>query len=415
MADPKVGQVVLIVDDDMPRSLWKMGRITELIPSADGKVRTANVKTTERRILQRATRHLYPLELGEVTQEGNEITKEKGIERPEEERPEPTQKYQLRDRTRRVKKRDKDFIYDEDEEVELEKHNSYCAQRVSGGKSPVTCQTTKSNKPHRPFPTKIATFITLLSLLVTMNVAPILSYSGIMFCSQSAVPTYYRFEERPSTCKNMTAGPTPKPMILTPLRPHIQKQSLQAWRCKIVKTAVHYWKNLINEPKSDPKETIVPVTYEECDRMVRFKTCSHGKLTNGATTNDPKLDYSYWSAGDTEVINCFLASTMVFVEPGFNKMNAAFADISTCRFGDGFCVQEDGSMVIWPKEATTEERFCSYLSMGTQTELYQKECGYLTTKNKPLATPKAKRECNSAARRNCCCQHKDMRLPDKIT
>ena len=62
-----VGEPVVIYDEDHPRGIWKLGRVQELIRSADGEVRAARVvamsgdgkKTT----LKRAIQHLHPLEV----------------------------------------------------------------------------------------------------------------------------------------------------------------------------------------------------------------------------------------------------------------------------------------------------------------------------------------------------------------
>ena len=40
------GDIVLIVDSDVPRGQWKMGRVTKVIPSKDGLVRKVVVKTS---------------------------------------------------------------------------------------------------------------------------------------------------------------------------------------------------------------------------------------------------------------------------------------------------------------------------------------------------------------------------------
>ena len=42
-AHPGVGEVVLIKEDNMPRGVWKIGRIDSLCNSSDGKVRAAEV------------------------------------------------------------------------------------------------------------------------------------------------------------------------------------------------------------------------------------------------------------------------------------------------------------------------------------------------------------------------------------
>ena len=72
--NPKVGDVVIIHEDDM-RLKWKLGIIHELIPSSDKKIRKAIIKTTlankniplnrtfKTVFRTKAINHLYPLEL----------------------------------------------------------------------------------------------------------------------------------------------------------------------------------------------------------------------------------------------------------------------------------------------------------------------------------------------------------------
>ena len=42
----KVGDVVMIVDLQAPRNVWRKGRVTEIYPGANGEVRVAKVTTT---------------------------------------------------------------------------------------------------------------------------------------------------------------------------------------------------------------------------------------------------------------------------------------------------------------------------------------------------------------------------------
>ena len=87
--DPKVGDVVIIHEEEM-RQKWKMGVIHELIPSSDGQIRAAVVKTTikEKEIKlhrniktvyrTKAIFHLYPLEINvEENMDKNPITIDK--------------------------------------------------------------------------------------------------------------------------------------------------------------------------------------------------------------------------------------------------------------------------------------------------------------------------------------------------
>ena len=42
-----VGDLVLLIDANVKRCQWSMGKILKVYPGADGKVRSVNVKTTE--------------------------------------------------------------------------------------------------------------------------------------------------------------------------------------------------------------------------------------------------------------------------------------------------------------------------------------------------------------------------------
>lgn len=60
---PEVGDIVVIKNDQLPRGLWKLGKITELPESSiDDQVRCARVQTSNS-ILSRPLNHLFPLEV----------------------------------------------------------------------------------------------------------------------------------------------------------------------------------------------------------------------------------------------------------------------------------------------------------------------------------------------------------------
>ena len=62
-----VGDIVLINDDSMlTRTMWTMGRISELHEGRDGKVRSATVRTS-RATLRRPVQRLYVLEAADDT------------------------------------------------------------------------------------------------------------------------------------------------------------------------------------------------------------------------------------------------------------------------------------------------------------------------------------------------------------
>ena len=75
----KVGDIVLIGSDNMKRVYWPMGRVVEVLPGRDGKLRLVRLKTETEEFL-RPVQQCYPLE---VTQEEatvlNEDLKTKNI------------------------------------------------------------------------------------------------------------------------------------------------------------------------------------------------------------------------------------------------------------------------------------------------------------------------------------------------
>ena len=56
-----VGDVVLL-RDNLPRGVWKLGKIQELIPSQDGQIRTAKVLLPSHKVLNRRINLLCPIE-----------------------------------------------------------------------------------------------------------------------------------------------------------------------------------------------------------------------------------------------------------------------------------------------------------------------------------------------------------------
>lgn len=60
----KVNDIVLIHDEKLPRNFWKYGRIMEVFPGRDGKIRSRVLKTGNGQI-KRPVQLLYPLELSD--------------------------------------------------------------------------------------------------------------------------------------------------------------------------------------------------------------------------------------------------------------------------------------------------------------------------------------------------------------
>ncbi|VDI41861.1 Hypothetical predicted protein [Mytilus galloprovincialis] len=63
---PGIGSVV-IIKEDLPRGMWKLGRIVKHIQSNDGQLRSVKVRLANGNIIGRPLNLLYPLEIDEVS------------------------------------------------------------------------------------------------------------------------------------------------------------------------------------------------------------------------------------------------------------------------------------------------------------------------------------------------------------
>ena len=65
---PEVGEIVLIKEDDVPRGVWKLGKVLKITESRDGFIRSATVRLSNGSEWKRPICYLYPLEVTEKKQ-----------------------------------------------------------------------------------------------------------------------------------------------------------------------------------------------------------------------------------------------------------------------------------------------------------------------------------------------------------
>ena len=70
---PKEGDIVLIKDDNMPRSSWKLGKIQRLKTGIDGVIRSAEILLPSHTVISRGINFLYPLELPTLQDENKNL------------------------------------------------------------------------------------------------------------------------------------------------------------------------------------------------------------------------------------------------------------------------------------------------------------------------------------------------------
>ncbi|KAK5979541.1 hypothetical protein GCK32_011489 [Trichostrongylus colubriformis] len=102
---PRIGEVVLLADPNLPRYSWRMGRITELKEGSDAEIREAVVRMPNGNCMRRPVNLLVPLELEDNTipsPDTCELTKERLSSPPREPDKDesPGKRYHLRKRQR---------------------------------------------------------------------------------------------------------------------------------------------------------------------------------------------------------------------------------------------------------------------------------------------------------------------------
>jgi hypothetical protein len=66
----KLGDIVLLQEERMPRQMWKKARIDELISGRDGQIRTVKLRLPDRTKISPAIQLVIPLE---IDQDGEDV------------------------------------------------------------------------------------------------------------------------------------------------------------------------------------------------------------------------------------------------------------------------------------------------------------------------------------------------------
>ena len=60
---PKIGEIILVKDDNVLGRTWKLALIKEYILSKDGQIRSVIIQLLNKQLVSRAINHLFPLEI----------------------------------------------------------------------------------------------------------------------------------------------------------------------------------------------------------------------------------------------------------------------------------------------------------------------------------------------------------------
>ncbi|GFV21017.1 hypothetical protein TNCV_2280601 [Trichonephila clavipes] len=73
--EPRIGEMVLIGNDNKKRLSWTIAKIIELIPGRDGEIRTVRLKTQHGTVI-RPVQHIFPLEVQAIANSDKELKEE---------------------------------------------------------------------------------------------------------------------------------------------------------------------------------------------------------------------------------------------------------------------------------------------------------------------------------------------------
>ena len=76
---PMEGEIVIVQDDSLPKTCWKLARITEVHRSPDNEIRSATIKIESGKELRRPINRLFPLELQEAKEPDSRKSSPKSI------------------------------------------------------------------------------------------------------------------------------------------------------------------------------------------------------------------------------------------------------------------------------------------------------------------------------------------------
>ena len=68
---PKIGEIILVKDDNVLRRMWKLALIKEYSLSKDGEILSVIIKLPNKQLASRAINHLFPLEIQTTQSEDN--------------------------------------------------------------------------------------------------------------------------------------------------------------------------------------------------------------------------------------------------------------------------------------------------------------------------------------------------------
>ena len=79
----KIGEVVMMVENNTPSYTWRLARVTDIFPGSDDRVRVVEVKDANKKIFERSVRQLVKLPVAGAEQD-DESSHQPTMNKPED-------------------------------------------------------------------------------------------------------------------------------------------------------------------------------------------------------------------------------------------------------------------------------------------------------------------------------------------
>lgn len=241
-----------------------------------------------------------------------------------------------------------------------------------------TAQNSSTSRERRESPNllthkfaSLSTLALIICMLAIINTAPsvnALSYKP-MLCPPIATPSLWKIPTH-KRCAIPKIGSVnkPTPHKLSIFKLNIGHYESQANLCMKTHTKIKYKTDISNNRDITERATItVPITREECRKMITYHRCEFGALskTDGVhkTNNTPPTDWTGNIEGlwigekESESYNCILAPTYVVYSYDEREIKSPSGKTQNCNVEDRECVLEDGSILLWAYQLDVKCRY----------------------------------------------------------
>ena len=73
LRQPRIGEIVLVKDENLLCQTWKMALIKKFIFSKDGEIRSVIIQLSNKELVSRVINHLFSLEIQAVDHESEDV------------------------------------------------------------------------------------------------------------------------------------------------------------------------------------------------------------------------------------------------------------------------------------------------------------------------------------------------------